>query len=506
MKLKYNSKLHRYWYNGKPCKSPSTIAKLPEDPTTLDKWRRRQTAIGFALQPHLLTAVAAAANDKQQLEQICEQAMDAAGAHSGRDYGTSVHRITELIDGGDFVLDTPEVIAIRTVWRELLDQHQLVIEATEQVILHPELKIAGRFDRVVRHIPTGHRYILDTKTGALANRYLHSHAIQLWLYASAPLRAEGPSGDSDFEIDRFEPMWPVRQDVALVAHLPQDGEASIIAVDIAAGARCFHDVIQPTWAWRNRDDLEIHDWANPQTPDRTANLIERLQTITRISPAAAAAIRANWPTNIPPLTRGGHLEHQLDQLDRLVSHYEDAVDAPFNPTAQPAPATTAKPEPEQSRLTPPSPGGDIDEQTHQQLRSRYMALPAHHRRAISGYVATSDHYGPVYSFNVRRTRSLRAHRIVDGLVTLAEHSALDEPLVVAFCQTANPTSQLHRTDPPAAHLANLGHTCAGGFQIYTQKMAAGNLPLSIEPDGSYRIVDPGLSLDEIRQQLNATIA
>jgi len=104
VKLKYSAKSHGYWLDGKRCKSPSAVAKVPDDSSALDFWRRRQTAIGLALQPHLLTAVAANAGDKKALDQLCEEAMAAAGANSGRDWGTSVHKLTDAIDGGDFVL------------------------------------------------------------------------------------------------------------------------------------------------------------------------------------------------------------------------------------------------------------------------------------------------------------------------------------------------------------------------------------------------------------------
>ncbi|NDA73029.1 MAG: hypothetical protein EBX69_06295 [Betaproteobacteria bacterium] len=270
VKLKYSAKAHGYWLDGKRCKTPSAIAKVPDDSSALDFWRRRQTAIGLALQPHLLTAIAANADDKKALDAICEEAMTAAGASSGRDYGTAVHKITDLLDGGVFVLETPEVAAIRETWRNLLDAHDLEIVASEQVIVHPDLMVAGRFDRIVRHRASGRLFILDTKTGKSAADFLQSHAVQLWLYASAPLCADGPSGDADFEVAEFVPMHAVSQSVALVAHLPMEGEASIIGVDIAAGRECFERVIRPTWAWRSRSDLRVDDW---QTPPLATNLL-----------------------------------------------------------------------------------------------------------------------------------------------------------------------------------------------------------------------------------------
>ena len=356
MKLKYSAKAHGYWLNGKRCKSPSSVAKVPDDSSALDFWRRRQTAIGLALQPHLLTSIAAAADDKRALDDICEEAMNAAGASSGRDYGTAVHKITDLLDGGDFVLETPEVIAIRKTWRTLLDSHDLEVVASEQVVVHPDLMIAGRFDRVVRHRASGRLFILDTKTGKSAADFLQAHAVQLWLYASAPLCADGPTGDTDFEVSAFVPMHAVDQSVALVAHLPMGGEASIIGIDIAAGGRCFTEVIQPTWAWRSRTDLRVDGWSvptftepasdvafSPLNAALTANLIKRLRAVAVISSVAASQVRANWPAGVPKLSDGGHVEDDLKRIEALVQWAETQVSAPFADLPAEAPA---KPSPD----------------------------------------------------------------------------------------------------------------------------------------------------------------
>ena len=256
MKLKYNAKMHGYWLDGKRCKSPSGVAKVPDDQTSLNRWKLRQALTGVALRPELATRIAAANGDKDTLDAICEEAIHAAGGNAGRDRGSAVHAITEHLDGGATLLETPEVVAVRQQWNDLLDRYGLEVIHTEGVILHPELKIAGRFDRLVR-CPDGKIRVGDIKTGADANKYLHAHAVQLWLYASAPLLADGPQGDADFEITEFKPMPEIDQEVAYVFHLPAEGVPDVIGVDIAAGADCYHNVIAPIWGWRNRRNLRV---------------------------------------------------------------------------------------------------------------------------------------------------------------------------------------------------------------------------------------------------------
>jgi hypothetical protein len=189
------------------------------------------------------------------MDAVVEEAIRLGKGTTGRDYGSSVHRIIERLNVGDTLLETPEVAKLREQWNTLLKANGLEVVATEGAVVHPELKVAGRFDVKVVDLATGKTHIGDVKTGADADKYLHAHAVQLWLYASAPLMGVGPQGDQDFEITEFADMLGVSQSLGFVFHLPQDGEASVIPVDLTAGRECFHDVIRPTWAWRARKDL-----------------------------------------------------------------------------------------------------------------------------------------------------------------------------------------------------------------------------------------------------------
>ena len=503
MKLKYSAKAHGYWLDGKRCKSPSAVAKVPDDSSALDYWRRRQTAIGLALQPHLLTAVAAAANDKQQLDQLCEQAMEAAGANSGRDYGTSVHRITDLIDGGDFLLETPEVVEIRKRWRTLLAEHQLEVVATEQVVVHPDLMIAGRFDRVVRHLPTGDLLILDTKTGASAHQHLHAHAVQLWLYASAPLRADGPAGDNDFEVHDFVPMWPVRQDVALVAHLPQDGDATIVPINIAAGRHCFKHVIQPTWDWRNRSDLRADTWLERPLTARARNLLDRCKTIAEMDPAAAQNLRRNWPTGVAKLTEGGHDDDDLDRIEWIVGAIEAEIGAPLQPVRQ---ELQPRPMPEPAAVVAKvaidvDEGGEAPTGQMLLLRERYDALDDAGRSWIAQLTTEARDAGAPFHPSERKT--LRTVRIVSGLIILAAAEADDADAVRALvCAAIGDDVALQPVLPLGAVVAMMSHVEAATFAALCDSLAAGRLQFSFD-DGVMRVVDRVLSTDEVADLFGA---
>lgn len=510
MKLKYSAKAHGYWLNGKRCKSPSAIAKVPDDSSALDFWRRRQTAIGLALQPHLLTAVAANADDKKALDAICEEAMTAAGASSGRDYGTAVHKITDLLDGGVFVLETPEVVAIRETWRTLLDSHDLEIVASEQVIVHPDLMVAGRFDRVVRHRATGRLYILDTKTGKSAADFLQSHAVQLWLYASAPLCADGPTGDADFEVAEFVPMHAVSQSVALVAHLPMEGEASIIGIDIAAGRQCFERVIQPTWAWRSRSDLRVDSWSTPTSapaapalPDRAANLVDRLRTVAALSPDVAQRVREAWPAGCPKLSEGGHTAEQLDRIQQIVEQAETITSAPFSDIpAEPAPLRTVNVAEVRARVVPDEGEPAGEGRMVQQLREMYAALTDVQRAWIA---ALADQSRAVATFHLSERKTQRSTRIVRGLIALAQNDCMDDDLVRAAAAFAlNSDEPLQASIPTGAAIATMSYPEAGTFLGACAAFVVWRMTLVFDDTGVMRLVDRPLTADQAAERLGGT--
>ncbi len=508
MKLKYSAKAHGYWLNGKRCKSPSAIAKVPDDSSALDFWRRRQTAIGLALQPHLLTAVAANADDKKALDAICEEAMTAAGASSGRDYGTAVHKITDLLDGGVFVLETPEVVAIRETWRTLLDSHDLEIVASEQVIVHPDLMVAGRFDRVVRHRSTGECFILDTKTGKSAADFLHSHAVQLWLYASAPLCADGPTGDADFEVAEFVPMHAVSQSVALVAHLPMEGEASIIGVDIAAGRQCFERVIQPTWAWRSRSDLRVDSWSTPTFLSANAvlaaNLVDRLRTVAALSPDVAQRVREAWPAGCPKLSEGGHTAEQLDRIQQIVEQAETLTSAPFSDIpAEPAPLRTVDVAEVRARVVPDE-GEPASEGRMVQMRELHGALDDVQRAWIA---ALADQSRAVASFHLAERKTTRSTRIVRGLIELAQNDCMDDDLVRAAAAFALDSDEpLQASISTGAAIAALGCMESLTFQTACAAFVNGAIDLAFDDTGVMRLVDRPLTADQAAERLGGTWA
>jgi hypothetical protein len=362
------------------------------------------------------------------------------------------------------------------------------------VIVHPELMIAGRFDRVVRHRASGRLYILDTKTGKSAADFLQSHAVQLWLYASAPLCADGPTGDADFEVAEFVPMHAVSQSVALVAHLPMEGEASIIGIDIAAGRQCFERVIKPTWAWRARSDLRVDGWAaptfSPLDAALTANLIERLRTIAAIAPMQAGLVRANWPADLPKLSDGGHTAEQLERIVEIVEGAEQAVSAPSaDLPAEPAPLRNVDRAEVVAVRVVPDEGAQLNETVLGKLRAANQAI-TETQANWTGRLAVESRQ--VASFHLAEVRTERSGRIAGALMRLAawlgedftDADAVVRALVSAVTGTDEP---LQPALPCGAAVAVLNADEALRFRSLATELIEGRLALAPDDDGVLRV-------------------
>ena len=134
----------------------STLSKALDDLYTLMLWKQRKTAEGLLYRPDLLTRISGAiANGdpdsdtatKKNLDRICSEAMEAAGASKGASAGTAFHALTEAVDRGE----TPRVATADD--RARLDAYRTATEGytpldAETFVVCDELRAAGSFDRL----------------------------------------------------------------------------------------------------------------------------------------------------------------------------------------------------------------------------------------------------------------------------------------------------------------------------------------------------------------------
>ena len=236
----------------------TTVAKALDDTEGLQKWMKRQVALGMAQRPDLVAAAATTdASDKKRLAAIAEDAMSAAGSSAAATVGTALHRATELADLG---LEVPEMFA------ERVDEYERTLTAAgitvdpefvEAVLVLWQHQIAGTTDRIVRI--GNRRFVFDLKTGESV--YPHSFALQLAIYAMA-------DHVYDIRTETLRPMPEVDQDRAIICHLPaKGGPCTLHWIDISAGREALKHAL---WVrtWRRRRDLlvpfDVPEVTNPE--------------------------------------------------------------------------------------------------------------------------------------------------------------------------------------------------------------------------------------------------
>lgn len=241
----------------------STLAKALDDTTQLAAWKQRKTAEGLVRRPDLLTRVAGAiANGdpdtdwptKRDLNDICAQATEAAGASKGSSSGTGLHALTEAIDRGDEPLfvppgDVPRLDAYReaTAAYTALD--------SEAFVVCDEVRAAGTFDRLWL-CPDGRVRVGDLKSGKSEADYPLATTTQLAIYAHGK---------------RYDPETGARTElhpdldlaVGLLIHMPPSGGCRVIPLDLergwraARGADVVHHEIRK---WKATDLIVEGEW------------------------------------------------------------------------------------------------------------------------------------------------------------------------------------------------------------------------------------------------------
>lgn len=207
----------------------STLAKTLDDKTALAKWMCRQTAIGLAQRPDLVSLVGASADNKKTVGDAVEQAMAAAKSDQAANIGTTLHALTEAYDGGTYdpQFVTPEMHTDVTAYAVAMEK--IKIDAVEVFIVVDDLKAAGTFDRIVT-LPDGRRMVADIKTGQSEPKYPHGATTQIALYAhGTPYHPETGRAQALADLG-------VSQTEGLLIHLPAGtGTCDLYILDLEVG-------------------------------------------------------------------------------------------------------------------------------------------------------------------------------------------------------------------------------------------------------------------------------
>lgn len=249
-----------------PYTRASTLAKILDDTTQLTLWKQRKTAEGLIRRPDLITNLSGilANGDpdadrvtKTDLNQLCSQAIEAAGASRGATAGTGFHSLTEALDRGEKI---PWVSAEDRARLNAYHTATLGLEAVdmETFVVCDELKTAGSFDRLWR-LPDGRVVVGDLKTGKSEADYPLATTIQMAIYAHGLRYSPPGAGEWNGNVAAFcrtQLDLELDETIGLLIHMPPSGGCKVIPLDLVKGweaAKVAAHVKNVVRAWKPRD-------------------------------------------------------------------------------------------------------------------------------------------------------------------------------------------------------------------------------------------------------------
>lgn len=325
----------RYVIGGKPYTRVTTFAASIDDRWNLEQWKCRMVATGAINRPDLFAQVAANIDNKQKLNKLCDELIEAAKGSAGANLGSALHSFTEQIDLGLSPIIPDPWDADIQAYRSTLEANGVHIDPryVERIVVHHDLGVAGTFDRLVTVDGWPLPVIADLKTGNLEHASAFGAiAVQLACYANAQELYDPVS-------DETEPMPPVDVTRALVIHLPA-GQASctLHLVDLTAGWQAAQLCAQVR-DWRKRKDL-----ASPFASTLEQRKVWLAARVTRLRdghPNAFNELARSWPTDVPTFKQAGHTAEHLELIALAISNVEARHQIAFPEGSDPA---VAKPD------------------------------------------------------------------------------------------------------------------------------------------------------------------
>ena len=254
----------------------TTYIDVLDDRYQLELWKQRQVADGLARRPDLVLKAAAAAGDKDELNEVIKLAMEAAGSATAATTGSALHSLTEQVDRGAAPIIPPGSAADIDAYRTATAH--LKMRLIEVFVVHDELRVGGTFDRVVEL--DGVLYVADIKTGSID--YAGSKiAMQLALYSRSQLYDIRSGKRSELGVDQRR---------GLVIHLPAgSGECTLHWCDLDAGWEGVQ-LARQVWDWRARKGLLK---ASQPAPPTIIEMIGKCSDVQALR-ALWAAYKTDW--------------------------------------------------------------------------------------------------------------------------------------------------------------------------------------------------------------------
>jgi hypothetical protein len=310
----------------------TTFAKSISDTYTLNAWSMRMALKGLTMRPDLYALTAATPlDDRDKLNEIAEQAKEAASARAAANLGTAMHAFAETADTTGQIPPgmPPELARILHARQAALAEHHITMVPSmiERTVWVPEFEVVGTFDRwawvgAKPAVPLGQvgdmindpGEIVDDKTGRDLTYGQGEIAVQLACYANAThvlnlkifwedwrrLIAGMRAGSAPKVMPTrcWEPMPPTRTDRAIVIHMPvkqaQDAPTAppvvtVLAVDIKQGWEAAR-LCETVRTWRKNKTLMVPLTVTAPAPASalTEAVAEEIVALDSANPVRAA--------------------------------------------------------------------------------------------------------------------------------------------------------------------------------------------------------------------------
>ena len=334
----------------------SSYAKVLDDEKALESWRIFKAMTGVARSKALAAEVNACKDeDRTQKEALRNKALDKGEANEKADMGTALHAMTARAeDPADVDFDPPEqYVADLDTYRDALATYGLVSQMTEVHLVNDEFRAAGTADRIFgttlpliapdgARIDEGELILGDLKTGK-TDFALPNFCVQTFLYASSKLY--------DVITERRLPTPPIRQDWALLIHLPVGkARCEVLWCDLSLG-RIGAEMARAIKEWRRKWKNGEYDCpvvgvpvdpvallsselgAEPAGPKVSLETMaqycqDRISTIG-LYPKAKDTLILRWPEGLPTPKKGLENSEQVLTLLTLLDKIEAQYEIPF---------------------------------------------------------------------------------------------------------------------------------------------------------------------------------
>lgn len=312
----------------------TTIAKTLSDTASLADWKVRMALSGVVQRPDLLAQASTALDDRNKLNKIANDCIEAAGAYSRANLGTALHSITQLLDLGQKPQVLPGLQEDVDTYRIACQAYgiEMVKDYIEVLLINDDLEYAGTADRIVRTM-SGELVIFDLKTGTSLD-YAHGEiSIQLAAYANAQWVYDWRTGTRS-------PMPDINKAKGIICHLPAgEGTCNFYEVDLVSGLTALYQSLAVR-EWRKKKDLfkpykfsdekrRVVEPAESPIPqaDITARRTWLVARIKLLPGDAQSTLRLYWPENTPAIGEADNA--QLTKIVKIVEQIEAEIGQPF---------------------------------------------------------------------------------------------------------------------------------------------------------------------------------